>query len=227
MTSTRSFGLAALALLLAAPVLSGPLAAQRGLREVRQWGTSGFSFDYGVPFGVMSNFIDDVGGLDAFMSFDLGRGSPLALRLEGGLLFHHLAFEDHSTSASYIGSFRGGPQITIGPPGFRLYGVLLGGWSYFGTSASSYDCPCDYYNDGSSTLSGDWTMGVETGGGLMFDLGGGNNPTRLDLGVRLVRHENARYLVAGPIENGARTFTQVQAPAEYMLLRLGVTVGLR
>lgn len=222
MTPTRSFGLAALALLLAAP-----LAAQRGLREVRQWGTSGFSVNYGVPWGVMSNFIDDVGGLDAFMSFDLGRGSPLALRFEGGLLFHHLAFEDQNSSASYIGSIRGGPQITIGAGGIRLYGLLLAGPSYFGTLRSSYDCPCDYYNDGSSTLSGDWTMGVETGGGLQLDLGGGNNPTRLDLGARLVRHEEARYLVAGPIVNGSRTFTPVQGPAEYVVFRVGLTVGLK
>lgn len=214
MSRMRSVGLVLLASLVAAP-----LAAQRGLREVQQWGTGGLEFDFAVPWGVMSQFVDYAGGMDAFMAFDAGRGSPLALRLEGGLLVHQLSYDDHNSSMSYIGSFRLGPQMTVGPDGFRIYALALAGPSYFGTTISEYDCSC---SSGSTTLSGDWTMGMEAGGGLMF-----GKRTRLDLGVRLVRHEDARYLAWSPGANGSDVYTQVRGPAEYVVFKVGITMAMR
>src|SRR5262245_16593086 len=120
MSRTRLLGL-----LLITTLAAAPLAAQRGLREVYEWGTRGFAFDFLVPAGAMGQYVDWGGGMDGFYAVKLGP-LPIGLRFEGGLLFHELSYTSdanvYTSSASYIGSFRGGPQLTIGGDGpMRLY----------------------------------------------------------------------------------------------------------
>lgn len=232
-------------------LLTTPLAAQRGLREVSEWGTGGVALAVAVPVREMREFVDAAGGMDAFVAFNLGRRSPLALRLEGAFLAHQLSYDlgvlyvdigspfygpgagigFRTSSASFITSLRAGPQLTLGTGPVRLYGVLLGGVSYFATTRSvlSYDCGCGYYYDywDSHTLSGDVTLGWETGGGLQVRLGRGHKPVLLDLGARFVRHADARYLGNGPVVNGARLYQPVRGPAEMVVLRIGLTTALR
>jgi hypothetical protein len=225
---------------------TAPLAAQQsGLREVREWGTSGAALTLGIPTGYMGEFIDVAGGLDGFLAVNLGPGSPLALRFEGALLAHHLSYSTgvllvaggygpgaavsvNTSSGSFITSFRAGPQLTLGGDGMQLYGVLLGGVSYFATTygTASYDCYCGYYDTWDDiTLSGDVTFGYEAGGGLRFRLG--QSRSWLDLGARYVRHDTARYLAAGPVVNGTRLWQPLIGPADMVVVRLGVSVGLR
>ncbi|HEU4439868.1 MAG TPA: hypothetical protein VFT36_11495 [Methylomirabilota bacterium] len=233
----------------AALALAVPLAAQQGgLREVREWGTSGAALVLAVPTGYMGQFIDVAGGLDGFLAVNLGPGSPLALRFEGAFLAHQLSYGGavfvvgggpytgpygsvavETNSASYITSLRAGPQLTLGGDQMQLYGLVLGGVSYFATTygTASYDCYCGYYGSWDHyTLSGDVTFGWEAGGGLRFRLGG-HSRSWLDVGGRYVRHDQARYLAAGPVVNGARLWQPVVGPADMVVLRVGVSVGLR
>jgi hypothetical protein len=225
---------------------AAPLAAQQsGLREVREWGTSGAALALAIPTGYMGEFIDVAGGLDGFLAVNLGPGSPLALRFEGAFLMHQLSWGGgvvvagggygpagavtvNASSGSYITSFRAGPQLTLGGDGMQLYGVLLGGVSYFATTYGTayYDCYCGYYDSWDDiTLSGDVTLGYEAGGGLRFRLG--RSRSWLDLGARYVRHDEARYLAAGPVVNGVRLWQPMVGPADMVVVKLGVTVGLR
>ena len=240
-TTLATLGVATLA-------LWAPLAAQQsGLREVREWGTSGASLALAIPTGYMGEFVDVAGGLDGFLAVNLGPGSPLALRFEGAFLVHQLSYGGtafvvgggpytgpygsvavQASSGSYITSLRAGPQLTLGGDGMQLYGVLLGGVSYFATTYGTayYDCSCGYYDSWDDiTLSGDVTLGYEAGGGLRFRLG--RSRSWLDLGARYVRHDQARYLAAGPIVNGVRLWQPVVGPADMVVVRLGVSVGLR
>jgi len=231
----------------AALALAAPLRGQQsGLREVREWGTSGGAFALAIPTGYMGQYIDVAGGLDGFLAVNLGPGSPLALRFEGAFLMHQLSWGGgvvvvgggygpnaavtvDASTGSYITSFRAGPQLTLGGEAMQLYGVLLGGVSYFATTygTASYDCYCGYYDTWDHyTLSGDVTFGYEAGGGLRFRLGG-HSRSWLDVGARYVRHDEARYLAAGPVVNGARLWQPVVGPADMVVIRLGVSVGLR
>jgi hypothetical protein len=231
----------------ALPLASG-LSAQRGLREVREWGTTGGGLAVAVPYGYMGQFIDVAGGLDGFLAVNLGPGSPLALRLEGAFLVHELSYGGtvfavgggpytgpygsvavQTNSGSYITSLRAGPQLTLGGDALQLYGLALAGISYFATTygTAAYDCYCGYYDSWDNyTLSGDVTWGWEAGGGLKLRLGS-RSRTWLDLGARYVQHEQARYLAAGPIVNGARLWQPVVGPADMIVVRVGVSVGLR
>ena len=70
------------------------------------------------------------------------------------------------------------------------------------------------------------TLGWEAGGGLRFRLGG-HSRTWLDVGARYVRHDDARYLAAGPVVNGVRLWQPMLGRADMVVVRLGVSVGLR
>ena len=225
---------------------AAPLAAQGGLREVREWGSSGGAFTLAIPTGYMGEFIDVAGGLDGFLALNLRPGGRLALRFEGAFLMHQLSWGGgvvvagggygpggavtvNASSGSFITSFRAGPQLTLGRGGMQLYGLALGGVSYFATTSGTayYDCYCGYSNSWDEvTISGDVTYGWEVGGGLRFRLGE-RSRTRLDLGARYVRHDQARYLAAGPVVNGARLWQPVIGPADMIVVRLGVSVVLR
>jgi hypothetical protein len=225
-----------------------PLPAQRrGLREVNEWGTAGGALALAIPTGRMGEFVDLAGGLDGFLAVSLGRGSPLALRFEGAVMAHQLSYDAgllvvdvgpygaggavsvRARSGSFITSLRAGPQLTLGGDAAQLYGVLLGGVSYFTTTYGTayYDCGCGYYDTWDDvTLSGDVTLGWETGGGLRFRLNR-RSGTWLDLGARYVRHEDARYLAAGPDVDGASLWQAVRGPADMFVFKVGVSVGLR
>jgi hypothetical protein len=231
--------------LILALLAAAPLAAQRrGLREVSEWGTAGGALAVAVPTGYMGEFIDLAGGIDGFLAMNLGRGSPVALRFEGAVLAHQLSYDAglavvggaygsggavsvRTRSGSFITSLRAGPQVTLGGDGVQLYGILLGGVSYFATTYGTayYDCHCGYYDTWDHvTLSGDVTLGWETGGGVRLRLG---RRSWLDLGARYVRHDDARYLAAGPEVDGASLWRAVRGPADMVVVSVGISAGLR
>lgn len=245
---------AALALLALAAAGAAPLSAQGRLREVREWGSAGGALVLADPVGYMGSFVNLAGGADGFLTVNLIPGGALGLRFEGSWLAHQLSVgygagfvlvdagggyghsgfgvDVRTTSASYVASLRAGPQITLGGDGARLYGILVGGPSYFGTfgSFTTYDCGCGYYWPGYSEtwiLSGDWAWGWQAGGGIQLRLGGRHAPTYLDLGARYVHHGDARYLVGGPSYDGLPTWVALRGPAELVVFRIGVSVGLR
>lgn len=216
-----------IAIVLVAALSVSALAAQRrGLREVREWGSAGGAVAVANPTGQMGQFVDLAGGADLFLTAGVVP-SLLGVRVEGAFLAHRLTSDFYSSTTSYVTSLRVGPQVTLGTGPVRLYGVLLGGISYFATTEAWYDCYCGYGYRNRSTLSGDVTTGWETGGGMQLRLGGRRGPVYLDLGARFVRHENARYLAPGPNTGSGPTWVAVEGPAEMVVYRLGVSVGLR
>lgn len=222
--------LIALVLLVALGAAVSPLQAQRrGLREVHERGTAGGALALAVPVGDMGEFVDFAGGANLFVAPALGRGSPLALRVEGEFLAHQLSSELYGSSASFVTSLRAGPQLSLGGGGARLYGVLLGGISYFATTRTFVTCGCGYY-DGyrdTYTLSGDVAWGWELGGGMQLRIGGRRAPVFLDLGARLVRHDDVRYLARGVTSDGVPVWIAVRGPAELVVYRIGVSVAYR
>ncbi len=244
---------AVLMTLAVASVAAGSLSAQGRLREVREWGSAGGALVLADPVGYMGSFVNFAGGVDGFLTVNLIPGGALGLRLEGSWLAHQLSVgygvgfilvdagggyghsgfgvDVRTTSASYVGSLRAGPQLTLGGKDARLYGVLVGGPSYFGTfgSFTTYDCGCGYYWPGYSEtwiLSGDWAWGWEAGGGIQLRLGR-QASTYLDLGARYVHHGDARYLASGPSYDGLPTWVAVRGPAELVVFRIGVSTALR
>ncbi len=232
MLSISRRSLHAIALGAALGLAAWPLAAQRrGLREVYERGTAGGALSLAVPVGEMGEFVDFAGGANLFVAPSLGRGSPLALRLEGEFLAHQLSSELYGSSASFVTSLRVGPQLALGGDGARLYGALLGGPSYFATTRTviAATCRCGYYEEyrDSYTLSGDVAWGWELGGGMQLRVGGRHSPVFLDLGARLVRHEDVRYLARGVASDGTPMWIAVQGPAEFVVYRIGISVGYR
>ncbi len=232
MNSSLQRCITALALCATLGLVASPLAAQRrGLREVYERGTAGGGLAIAVPVGEMGEFVDFAGGANLYIAPSLGRGSPLAIRVEGEFLAHQLSSEWRGSSASFVTSLRAGPQLTLGSGGFRLYGAVLGGISYFATTrtfVSSY-CGCGYYEEyrDTYTLSGDVTLGWELGGGMQVRVGGRRSPIMLDLGARLVRHDDARYLARAVTDTGEPVWFEVQGPAELVVYRIGVSVAYR
>lgn len=226
---------------LPAVLLAGavPLAAQRyGLREVRDIGTAGIDLVMGVPVGEFGRNIDVAGGVDVFGAFNLGRGSPIALRLDGSyLLYGHdrtivtQPYYPLAINTTYsIATFGVGPQLTIGTGPVRLYGFGTFGASYI-SARSSYrvdGCGCETFS--SETDFDDWTAALQTGGGLVVMLGSRRTSVALDLGARYLYNGDAWYVSPGdvvPQPNGNVFIYPVHSRADLVLIHLGVSVGIR
>ena len=224
------------AVLLAAAV---PLAAQRyGLREVREVGTGGINLVVGVPVGEFGRNIDVAGGVDVFGAFNLGRGSPVALRLDGSYLLYGQdrtivtqPYYPLAINTTYsIATFGVGPQLTIGTGPIRLYGFGMFGASYI-SARSSYrvdGCGCETFS--SETEFDDWTAALQTGGGLLVMLGSRHTSVALDLGARYLYNGDAWYVVPGdvvPQSNGNVFIYPAHSRADLVMIHLGVSVGIR
>ena len=224
------------AVLLAAAV---PAAAQRhGLREVRDIGTGGINLVVAVPMGEFQRNVDVAGGVDVFGAFNLGRGSPVALRIGGSYLqyghdswivtqpYYPLAI---NTTYS-IATFGVGPQLTVGTGPLKLYGFGTFGASYI-SARSAYrvdGCGCETFS--SETDFDDWTAALQTGGGLLVTLRSGHVPVALDLGARYLRNGEAWYVSPGdvvPQSNGDVFIYPAYSRADLVMLHVGVSVGIR
>jgi len=224
------------AVLLAAAV---PAAAQRyGLREVRDIGTGGINLVVAVPVGEFRRTVDVAGGVDVFGTLNLGRGSPVALRLDGSyLLYGHDSrivtqpYAPLAINTTYsIATFGVGPQLTIGTGPVKLYGFGTFGASYI-SARSSYrvdGCGCETF--GSATDFDDWTAALQTGGGLLVVVNSRHAPVALDLGARYLYNGDAWYVSPGdvvPQPNGDVFVYPAHSRADLVMLHVGVSVGIR
>jgi hypothetical protein len=197
-----------------------PATAQRyGLREVRDIGTGGINLVVAVPMGEFQRNVDVAGGVDVFGAINLGRGSPVALRLGGSyLLYGHdnrivtQPYYPLAINTTYsIATFGLGPQLTIGTGPVRLYGFGTLGASYI-SARSSYrvdGCGCETFD--SATDFDDWTAA-------------------LDLGASYLHNGEAWYVSPGdvvPQSNGDVFIYPVHSRADLVLIHLGVSVGIR
>jgi hypothetical protein len=216
-----------------------PATAQRyGLREVRDIGTGGINLVVAVPMGEFQRNVDVAGGVDVFGAINLGRGSPVALRLGGSyLLYGHdnrivtQPYYPLAINTTYsIATFGLGPQLTIGTGPVRLYGFGTLGASYI-SARSSYrvdGCGCETFD--SATDFDDWTAALQTGGGLLVTLSTRHIPVALDLGASYLHNGEAWYVSPGdvvPQSNGDVFIYPVHSRADLVLIHLGVSVGIR
>jgi hypothetical protein len=215
---------------------AGSAAAQRAaLREVTTWGMAGASLALAVPVGEFDAHVGAGGGLDAFLAVHLDPAGITALRLDGSFLAYgranDVAYLDGTfysipvgvTTTSYIVSFRGGPQLTLGTGPLRLYGFGQAGFSHFATTTSfgGYDCGCSSFAD--ITEHDDLNFAMEAGGGLLVKLGRGRRGVLLDLGARYLRNGQARYLPASQVGSVA----PLQSQANLVMITMGISVPLR
>jgi len=232
-------GLRAAVLLAGLLATAIPATAQRsGLREVRDVGTGGVNLVVAVPMGEFQRNVDVAGGVDVFGAINLGRGSPIALRVGGSYLLYghdkHIVTQPYyplAINTTYsIATFGVGPQLTVGTGPVKVYGFGTFGASYISARSSFRvdGCGCETFD--AATDFDDWTSALQTGGGLLISLRTRHVPVALDLGASYLHNGEAWYVSPGdvvPRSNGDVFIYPVYSRADLVMIHLGVTVGIR
>jgi len=231
--SLRTLAMTALVLGSAARSASGQ---HHGLREVKDAGMFGVNLALGAPDGEFARNVDIAGGIDAFAAVNVGRGSPVALRLEGAYLVYgsdHVfvpqSFAAQLNTTYSIATVGVGPQITVGQGPLRLYGFGTVGVSYISTYSSfgPDGCGCNGYN--SLTDFSDWAAAFQAGGGVLLRLGR-HSPVALDLGARYLYSGFANYVAPGDVQpqtNGDIVVFTSRARPNLTEFHIGVSIGIR
>jgi hypothetical protein len=120
-----------------------------------------------------------------------------------------------------------GPQL-LGPTGVVMpYITALGGFSVFWTESSVEGSNNDDEPFASTTNSSDFTAAYGGAAGLYLRVYNGVRPVRLELGARLLRHDNVSYLnndrVREAFEN-EREPVRIKGRADFLTYYVGVSV---
>lgn len=131
-------------------------------------------------------------------------------------------------TSSNIASFVLGPQLggTRGP--FTPYVAALGGFSVFWTESSVEGTSSDE-SFASTTNSNDAALAYGGAAGLYIRVANGSRPVRIELGARLLRHDNVKYLNDERVRTGFendRDPIPVQGRADFVTYHAGVNVIL-
>lgn len=131
-------------------------------------------------------------------------------------------------TSSNIASLVVGPQL-LGPSGPVMpYIAALGGFSVFWTQ-SSVEGTQSEQPFASSTNSNDAALAYGGATGLYIRVANGSRPVRIELGARLLRHDNVKYLndqrVKDAFDNN-RDPIPVQGRADFITYHAGVNVVL-
>lgn len=106
-------------------------------------------------------------------------------------------------TSNNIASFLVGPQL-LGPTGtFTVYGSALGGFSAFWTT-SSVEGTNEQSPFASTTNSSDFAWAYGGAAGVYIRVTDGERPVRLELGMRVLRHDNVTYLTADEVRAAQR-----------------------
>lgn len=166
------------------------------------------------------NSIVNLRGDFSFLSYANSR-RRIPLAGTGGLIQLDLR------TSSNIFSLVAGPQL-LGPTGtVTPYATVLGGFSVFSTQSTIEGSDNTNTPFASTTNASDavWSYGGAVGAYLRVH--NGKNPVRLDLGARLLRHDNASYLndqrVKEAFENN-RPAIPVRGRADFITYYLGVNI---
>jgi hypothetical protein len=129
------------------------------------------------------------------------------------------------TTTNNIASFVTGPQL-LGPTGvFTPYAAALGGFSVFWTQSSVEGSSNDNQPFASTTNSSDAVLAYGGAAGLYIRVANGSRPIRLDLGARVLRHDNVKYLnndrVADAFQND-RDPIPLRGRADFVTYQIGV-----
>lgn len=230
--------------LVAAALAAGPASAQDPvepeLRPVRALG--GLHLVGAVPTGEFADHIDGGFGIGFDIAVPIPTESWFALRADVGWVVYgsetkEVCFGggvgcrvrlDLNTTNSIL-YVNAGPQLMVPRGPVRPYVNASGGLAYFATTSSVKGD-----NDGeafaSDTNQDDVTLAWSAGGGVMIPLSHGRTPVALNLGAQYHGNGNVEYVKEGDIidePDGSITINPTRSDANFVSIRLGVTIGFR
>ncbi|HEX9692241.1 MAG TPA: hypothetical protein VGA22_09090 [Gemmatimonadales bacterium] len=215
----------------------GPLAAQRAFEPTR-W-ELGIDLAGLIPVGEFQQFIDAGGGLDLSLLRYFDQGRHIGLRFDGGFaLYGHERFQVpllpttgrilvDVTTDNMIFGLGLGPQVTLLRGRFRPYAYGTAGFGYFAT-ISSVSGSATLEDFASTTNFDDWTTQLSLGGGFTWRVSSGRHPIALGASTRYVYNGSVVYLNEGGLvdnPDGSATLYPIRSNANYVVIRLGLTVG--
>ncbi|TVP76283.1 MAG: hypothetical protein EA352_06195 [Gemmatimonadales bacterium] len=195
------------------------------------------------PVGEFSDYVRVGGGVSGFGRVALDRAGLVSLRADLSFLTYGqerqrvclvqpCRVEVDLITSNDILLLDAGPELRIPLMGSDgRVGLRAGagaGLAYFSTRSRVED------NDGETVASddnySDTGLGWRAGGGLEVALSRGRTPVALDLGVEYRGNGRREYLTSGDITDlpdGSLEFNVRRSDADFLLWRVGVSVGLR
>lgn len=236
--------LAALGLALVMGLLAaGPVEAQ----TPEEWEAprlfAGGSFVVAQPLGEFSDYVDVGFGVQGFFRGAVDPAGILSIRGDVSVLTYGRETKrvclgggvgcrievDLTTSNNIIlGSL--GPELALPAGPFRLYGHVGVGFSWFATDSQVSGSLQDQQPFASSRNQSDGGFAWNGGGGIQLQVSGGRTPVALDFGVTHQTNGRREYLTEGGIvdlPDGSIQLNTILSDADFLIWRLGVSVGLR
>jgi len=237
-----------LSVLTAAAIVASP-SASRGQVPEQQRGPSLFerrasgSIDALViqPTGALHDNIDTGIGIGFAGLFRLSDSGPLSLRADLGIggygeeskrvplsptVGGRIQVDVTTRNYVAVGSF--GPQLTLPYGPVRPYVNAGMAFQVFFTE-SGVEGADGSYEFANTTNQSDWTPAFIAGGGLYIPLRTAKTPVLLDLGFTWYTGGHASYMKPGSIEdlpNAQIRITPIESATPFVLMRLGVKIGL-
>lgn len=227
---------------LAAPACSPSLAAQETFATntgpASGRGSIGGNLLVAVPRGDFARYTDNGFGGGAYLLGALDKNAVLHIRAEASFVSYGNSLRTTPLSgtgglvrfdlrtSSNIASALIGPQL-LGAKGiFSPYATVLGGFSVFWTETTVEGSQTLNLPFASTTNASDvvWAYGGAVGSYLRVRQG--PYRVRIDLGARLLRHDQVRYLTADRVTDAFTTGTlvPVRGRADFVSYYLGANV---
>jgi opacity protein-like surface antigen len=199
------------------------------------WGVYGI---YASAAGEFRDYVRHGGGMAGFGALPIRPGSPLALRLDLGIIIYgsetqrvcltNCRIQLDMTTTNTIFFANAGPQIMVPAGGMRPYanaGIGLGAFTTGSeVKGSSSDSPF-----ASTTHLSDATFQWAAGAGVFIPFRRGRG-AGLDVGVQYQANGQVEYLTKGDIQDhpdGSISFTPTRSDASLLTFRIGFGAGPR
>ena len=228
---------------LVAGLAAAPVSGQFVTDELRPVTASGGIQVIGaVSTGEFADYVDGGFGIGANLVWPVQTGGAFAIRADLGWIVYGSEKKDlcfpgeigcritlELSTTNSIFYLNAGPQLML-PEGFvRPYVNANAGLAYFATTSSVKGDNNDEAF-ASDTNFDDFTFAWGAGGGLLVPLSRGRTPIAIDLGATYHANGSVEYLTEGDIidnPDGSITITPTRSEANFVAIRLGVTIGFR
>lgn len=194
-----------------------------------------------VPVGEFADHIDGGGGVGFDIAWPVQANGWFALRGDVGWVVYGsetrridfpgsggLVRLDLTTTNSIL-YVSAGPQLMVPTGPVRPYVNATGGFSYFSTTSSlKGDNNSESFAD--DTNHDDITMAWTAGGGVLIPVSSGRTPISINLGAQYHANGNVEYVTEDGIREGTGDryiIEPVRSDANFVSIRLGVTIGIR